>query len=342
MGAKVLEKLIRDYMQLGFSVSSFAWQGGEPTLIGWDFFAKAVELQKQHGREGQVVSNVLQTNAVLLDNHWCTFLRRYNFLVGISLDGPQAIHDHYRRDHAGGGSYDKVIVAIEKCRAYKVDFNILVLLNDVNVLQPEELFDFFVGKRIKFLQFIPCVEKDLQTGKIADFSITAAQYGDFLCRIFDRWLAHGPDKISVRLFDSIVAYYVHGRHSNCTFAPRCNGYVVVEHNGDVFCCDFFVTEQWKLGNILERPLGEIFQNERKKAFAQHKRTVANKCFLCRYYSVCHGGCLKDRIVRNGDYQGVSYFCAGYQQFFDHALEKLREIAARTVSGATGQYQPTSP
>ena len=323
----VLEALTQDYLQLRFEVSSLAWQGGEPTLMGLEFFEKAIELQKEYGRDGQVVSNALQTNGVLLDEQWCKFLREYRFLVGLSLDGPKEIHDHYRSDKGGRGSYDDVIRTIDLCRSHKVEFNVLVLVNDVNVGQPEVLFDFFMDVGIEYLQFVPCVERDEQSGEIAEFSVTPGQYGDFMCRIFDRWVEQKPPQVSVRAFDSIISYLATGTHSNCTFSPRCEDYVVVEHNGDVFCCDFFVTEPWRLGNVLDERIDRLCHGARKRQFAALKRKVANRCLVCRHYAMCRGGCLKDRIATDGGYNQPSYFCAGYKQFFDHALPVLRQLAA---------------
>ena len=296
MSGELLDKLIRDYLALNLPVSSFAWQGGEPTLMGLDFYKKVIELQKEYGQDGQVVSNALQTNGILLDEKWCEFLCEYKFLVGISLDGPQKYHNHYRIDKAGNGTFDKVMTAIKNCRKHKVEFNVLVLLNDKNVEVPEELFDFFTNQKIKYLQFIPCVEKDPSTGNIAEFSITSKQYGDFLCVIFDRWYEYGPEKLSIRIIDSVLNYIVYGKHTNCTFNRRCDDYIVMEHNGDVFCCDFFVEDQYRLGNILELPIEELFQSEIKKRFSDEKSNIHNKCLICRHNAICRGGCLKDRIV----------------------------------------------
>ncbi len=327
MADDVLEKLIKDYFALNLPVSSFAWQGGEPTLMGRNFYRKIVELQKKHGKNGQAVSNALQTNGILLDEQWCEFLREYKFLVGISLDGPKKFHDHYRIDKGGNGTFDKVMAAIENCRRHKVEFNILVLLNDKNVKAPDELFDFFISQNIKYLQFVPCVEKDLSTGKIADFSIKPKEYGDFLCRIFDRWYDYGPEKLSVRIFDSILNYIVHGRHTNCTFGRKCDDYIVIEHNGDVFCCDFFVDNKYRLGNILVTPIGKLLQSEVKKQFSEQKRNIHNKCLVCRHNAVCRGGCLKDRIAIYDDFANPSYFCRTYKDFFDYCMPKLMQLAA---------------
>jgi uncharacterized protein len=192
MSDDVLEKLVRDYMQLRFPVAGFSWQGGEPMLMGLDFYKKAVELQKKYGSPGQQVSNSLQTNAILLNDDWCRFLHEHKFLVGISIDGPKELHDYYRKDFSDAGTFDKVTRALEKCKEHKVEFNILVLLNNKNAEHPDRLFDFFIEQGIKYLQFIPCVELDSATGDIADFSVTSQQYGEFMCRIFDRWYDYGP------------------------------------------------------------------------------------------------------------------------------------------------------
>ena len=329
MSDEIVEALVRDYMQLGFANCGFAWQGGEPTLMGLDFYRKVIELQKQYGQDGQTVGNALQTNAIVLDDdEWGRFLNENKVLVGISLDGPKKYHDHYRLDHAGRGSFDRVAAAIGTCRNHNVQFNILVLLNDHNVTAPDEIFDFLLELDIKYMQFIPCVEQDEKTGEILEYSITPEQYGKFLCRIFDRWYEYGPRKVSVRMFDSILSYCLHGRHTICTFSPKCDQYVVVEHNGDVFVCDFFVEEQWRLGNLLETPLGEVVSNARKRQFAQHKRNVHNRCLVCRYHDLCRGGCLKERLASGDSYQSVSYLCEGYKMLFDHALPKFRELAAK--------------
>jgi uncharacterized protein len=187
MSDEVLEKLVRDYMELRFPMAGFAWQGGEPMLMGLDFYKKTVELQKKYGSPGQQVSNALQTNAILLNDDWCRFLHDCKFLVGISIDGPRELHDYYRKDFSGAGTFDKVVRAIDKCKEHDVEFNILVLLNNINADHPDELFDFFVDMGVKYLQFIPCVETDLETGKISDFAVTPQQYGEFMCRTFDRW-----------------------------------------------------------------------------------------------------------------------------------------------------------
>ena len=333
MSDEVLEKLVRDYMELRFPMASFAWQGGEPMLMGLDFYRKAVELQKKYGSPGQQVSNALQTNAILLNDDWCRFLHDYKFLVGISIDGPKELHDYYRKDFSGAGTFDKVVRAIDKCKEHDVEFNILVLLSNINADHPDELFDFFVDMGVKYLQFIPCVETDLETGKVSDFSITPQQYGEFMCRTFDRWYDHGPQKLSIRDFDSILSQCVAGQHTICTFSKQCSQYIVVEHSGDCFPCDFFVEPGWRLGNIFETPIEKLASGRKKRKFARAKQSLCNKCLLCRHLAVCRGGCMKDRTALDKDWSKESYFCESYRRFFDYAIPRFMQIAADIGTGS---------
>ena len=359
MSDEVLEKLVKDYMQLRFPLSGFAWQGGEPTLMGLDFYKKAVELQKRYGRPGQEVGNSIQTNAILLNDKWCRFLHVNKFLVGVSIDGPKEFHDYYRLDHSGSGTFDKVMRAIENCKEYKAEFNTLTLLNAKNAEHPDEVFDFLAGLGTRFLQFIPCVEVDPATGEIADFSITPEQYGNFLCRLFDRWYEYGPDSrkggspqnLSIRNFDSIVSYCVTGKHTICTFDKQCSQYIVIEHSGDAFCCDFFVEPKWRLGNIFETPIEKLAASSKKRAFARAKQNLCNKCLVCRHLAICRGGCMKDRTMLDAGYSILdknresrienreSYFCEGYKRFFDHTIPRFMQIAAEINAARTARPRP---
>lgn len=338
MSEEVLERLVKDYMQLGFDVVGFAWQGGEPTLMGVDFFKKVVELQKEYGRAGQQVSNTMQTNGVLLDEKWCRFLHENKFLLGISIDGPREFHDRYRLDHSGAGTFERVMRGIENCKRHEVELSALVLLNNQNVEHPDELFDFLVENDLTYLQFIPCIETDPATGEAADFSITAGQYGDFLRRLFERWYDYGPGKLNIREFDSLVTYYVMGNHTICTYSKQCTGFVVIEHTGDAFCCEFFVEPKWRLGNILETPLEKLAADSKKRAFARDKQRLCSQCLLCRYLDVCRGGCVKDRVrVGGGRAERPSYFCEGYKQFFDYTIPRFMEIAVAVENGSVGRH-----
>ncbi len=362
MSDEVLEELVKDYMQLGFPVVGFAWQGGEPTLMGVDFFKKAVELQKKYGSNGQEVSNTLQTNGVLLDDNWCRFLHENKFLLGISIDGPKEFHDQYRVDHSGAGTFERVMKGIKNCQKHKVEFSALVLLNNKNVEHPERLFDFLIENELTYIQFIPCVEREPKTGNIADFSITPKQYGDFLCRLFDLWYEYGPEKLNIREFDSLVTYYVTGKHTICTYSKQCAGFVVVEHSGDAFCCEFFVEPKWRLGNILEMPLKKLAASSIKRAFARDKQNLCNKCLLCSHLDICRGGCMKDRVrplchserrkplalsaaegeesplgFGKNSFGRENYFCEAYKQFFDYTIPRFMQIAAAIEDGSAARH-----
>ena len=333
MSNDVAERLVKDYLSLGFEQNSFAWQGGEPTLMGLDFYKRVVGWQQQYGQAGQAVTNALQTNGILLDAEWAQLMAEYKFLAGISLDGPKRFHDHYRVDRAGAGTFDRVMAGIEACREHGAEFNILVLLNHLNVQEPDELFEFFTNLGIKYLQFVPCVEKSAEDSqKAAPFSITPVEYGKFLCRFFDRWLEYGPRKLSVRIFDSMLSFLLGGPHSECTFARRCNDYIVIEHTGEAFCCDFYVTGETRLGNIMDRPVEQLANSEVKREFARKKTEIDHKCLVCRHLDVCRGGCPKDRAMLTGTHRMPSYFCEGYRLFFDHALPRLGAMAQNIRSG----------
>jgi uncharacterized protein len=306
MSDEVLARLIKDYMQLGFGVVGFAWQGGEPTLMGVDFFRKAVELQKKYGNSGQQVSNTLQTNGVLLDDNWCRFFHDNKFLLGISIDGPKEFHDQYRVDHSGLGTFDRVMRGIENCKKHKVEFSALVLLNNKNVEHPDKLFDFFIENDLTYLQFIPCVETDPATGEVAEFSITPKQYGDFLRSLFDLWYEYGPEKLNIRDFDSLVTYYVMGKHTICAYGKQCAGFVVTSMI--------------------------------KRAFARDKEKLCNKCLVCRHLDICRGGCMKNRArLSKNETSSESYFCESYKQFFDYTIPRFMQIAAAIDDGSATRH-----
>lgn len=328
MSEAVLETLCRQYLRLRFPVNAFAWQGGEPTLMGLDFYKQAVRFQAQYRTEEQSVQNTFQTNAVLINDDWCRFFAENNFLLGISLDGPQDIHDFYRKDHAGRGTYTRVLQAIERCRKASVEFNILVLLNDRNISRPDLLFDFFTAQGFGFLQFVPCLEPDPENpDRPAPWSITPEQYGRFLCRFFDRWRDGWTKKLSIRTFDNFLNVLAGGPPAECTFARLCSDYIVIEHDGSAYCCDFFVTPQTRLGNLLQTPLDQLAASPVKQDFIRRKRRIADACLVCRYLDLCGGGCLKDRLLFTGTERTPSFFCRAYKMFLDHALPHFQALAA---------------
>ena len=321
MPEDVLEAVIEQFLEMRLPQSPFCWQGGEPTLAGLDFFERVVRLQMRHGAAGQVVANSLQTNGLLLDEDWARFLRKYRFLVGLSLDGPRRYHDRYRRDAAGRGSFEKVMAAVELLRRFGVEFNILAMITPANCDHAADVYDFLLSLGVRYMQFIPCLEmlpkeSGSKPGLPAPYSVTVEQYGGFLTELYREWrrsLASRP--VSIRLFDGIMNLQ-HGREpAMCIFNETCDSYVVVEHNGDVYPCDFFVQPKWLLGNIMEEGLEGASRSERRREFALLKSKTNKTCRRCRWIEICRGGCIKDRVHLGGRPHEPTFLCAAYKRIF---------------------------
>jgi len=325
MPGEVLEKMIREFLHRRQAESIFSWQGGEPTLAGLDFFKEVVRLEETHGRVGQVIGNALQTNGLLLDEDWVKFLARYRFLVGLSLDGPEEIHNRFRRDGAGQGTFERVMAAAEVLKRAGVAFNILSVVSPANVERATEVYRFFRDQGFRHLQFVPCLERDPQGEGLAPFSITPGAYGRFLCELWDAWLQSGFPQVSIRDFDSCLARRLKGKANLCTYQSSCGQYLVVEHNGDVYPCDFFVRPERKLGNLMDRPLADFLELPQAREFAKAKAPHDLECRRCRWQSHCHAGCQKDRLLPDGRPAGHSLFCAAYQAFFPHAEPDIARI-----------------
>jgi len=324
MSNETLEKLISECMRIG--VNTFSWQGGEPTVLGLDFFRRVVELEIRHGAPGTVVANALQTNGVLIDREWAEFLAEYRFLIGLSIDGPRRLHDHYRRDAFGKGTHERVMRAARVLAECGVEFNILALLNDLNVKEPDAVYDFMRANDFAFVQFVPCVEPGAGR-KPAPFSITPEDYGEFLVRVFDRWVEDFPN-VSIRDFDDLLARELGRDPGTCTVSPRCGSYVVIEHNGDVFVCDFFVVARGRLGSIHQSPLDEILASPILEEFARAKSALGPACEACPFLDRCFGGCQKHRVVLGGDTSEPSYFCRAYKKLYAHAEPVMPDLARR--------------
>ena len=325
MSDETLSALVAQVMRLSGQAASFGWQGGEPTLAGLDFFRRAVELQAGLGRDGQVVANGLQTNAIVIDDDWAEFLAEYKFLVGVSVDGPRAIHDHFR----GAGTHAQVMRAIKALRRHSVEHNALIMVTPKSVEAPEAVWGFCQQEKLRYLQFIPCAERDPETGEIAEFSVAPEAYGEFLCRVFDLWAAEDPPKTYVRLFDDLLAVHMGHQMPSCSLRDACGDYVVIEWNGDVYACDFFVEPEWKLGNLLETPLVEMVGSPLWAKFRNRKSNHTGRCTACGWQSLCHGECPKYRLIAHpGDDSGPSYFCEAYRRFFAYSQRQYGELARR--------------
>lgn len=328
MTLETLEELTRQAMEQSGPHISFGWQGGEPTLMGLPFFEKAVEFQQRYGRSTSV-GNGLQTNGVLLDVRWARFLREFNFLVGLSIDGPEHVHDRYRPFIGGQKSWQKVVDVAHMLLQEGVQVNALTVVNDYSGRFPEEIYDFHKSLGLPYMQFIPCVETSASDPtRAASFSVSAEQYGEFLIRVFDRWrgdFANGRATTSVRYFDAVFHKYVGLAAPDCTLARECGLYLVVEHTGDVYSCDFFVEPAWHLGDISRSTLAELLNSPRQEEFGRMKAAVHEECTSCRWLRNCWGGCTKDRI-RNPRETGPNHFCRSYKMFFEHADEVLVRMA----------------
>ncbi|MGD2294350.1 MAG: anaerobic sulfatase maturase [Candidatus Aminicenantes bacterium] len=328
MGEDVLEEVTRQLLSQPIRELAFSWQGGEPTLMGLPFFQKAVDCQQKFGR-GQVVGNGLQTNGLQIDKDWAEFLSEYKFLVGLSLDGPEHIHDFYRFLCSGRGSWSRVVRSARLLLDSGVAVNALSVVNDYSVRFPEETYTFFKDLGLEYMQFIPCVETDPEDpSKAAPFSVSSEAYGSFLCRLFDLWMGdfkEGKPTTSVRFFDSLFYTYVGMPPPECTLLEECGNYVVVEFNGDVYSCDFFVEPEWKLGSVKTDKLVHMLNSHRQKEFGRKKKALPQTCRDCRWLQSCRGGCPKDRIRDPRDNR-LNHFCLAYKMFFQHADDRLQELA----------------
>lgn len=352
MSDELLEAYIKGYIeaQPGREVS-FAWQGGEPTLAGLPFFKKVVELQARYAG-GKRIENAFQTNGTLLTDEWCEFLKANDFLVGISIDGPEELHDAYRLDRKGHGTYRQVVRGIELCKKHGVEFNTLTVVNARNVQRPLEVYRFLRELGSQFIQFIPLVERgvdgessqlglglshppDLSGAKtlrfepeVTEWSVPARALGDFYCKIFDRWVSRDVGKVFVQLFDVTLGKWVGAPGGVCMYAETCGRALAMEHNGDLYACDHYVYPRYHLGNVMQQSIASMVDSEQMREFGEAKRSrLPKQCRECEVRFCCNGDCPKHRFARtkDGEY-GVSYLCAGLKQFFQHSAPAMKKMA----------------
>jgi uncharacterized protein len=326
MTAETLERLVDTYLFYSYPNSTFAFQGGEPTLAGPAFFEDLVKLQQHYGRNGQVVANAMQTNGILLDDRWCELFKKFQWLIGISIDGPEPLHDLYRADKRGAGTWRKVMKGVEVLKKHDVEFNALCVVSQANVDKAAEVYRFFREQGIDYIQYIPLSEFDA-LGQPLPYTITAEQYGRFLCQTFDLWWPERR-KMRIRYFDNLAEALAGRKPGTCTLHETCDSYVVVEYNGDVYPCDFFVEKDWKLGNVNLDSWAEIARRQRRYQFAATKTIAHPDCLVCEYQSICHGGCPKHRHDPRGNFHDLDYFCAAYKMIFAKAVGPLRKEVQR--------------
>jgi len=344
MSDEVLENYIRQYIaSQSVPEINFAWQGGEPTLLGVDFFRKVVALQEKY-RGSKRVANAIQTNGTLLDDEWCAFLAEHKFLVGLSVDGPRHLHDVYRVDKKQRPTFDGVMRGLGFLKKHGVDFNTLTVVNRANSKHPLEVYRFLKEIGSGFIQFIPLVERkpertpalldlaeppvpgmDAPDLPVTSWSVESNQYGEFLCRIFDDWVRHDVGRVFVQIFDVALGNWTGMGSGLCVFAEKCGGALALEHNGDLYSCDHYVYPQYKLGNLLNQDLGAMVNSPPQLEFGNAKAdSLPNYCRQCEVRFACNGECPKHRFIETPDGEpGLNYLCAAYKRFFKHIDPPMR-------------------
>lgn len=331
---ELLEKFIKEYIESQTTPNVlFTWHGGETLMRPISFYRRALELQRKYAG-GRQIDNSIQTNATLLTDEWCVFFRQNNFLVGVSIDGPQEFHDEYRRTAAGKPTFHKVMHGINLLNRHGVEWNALAVVNDFNADYPLDFYHFFKEIGCHYIQFSPIVERVVNRNDgltlapgmqgdeagLADFSVTPEQWGTFLCTIFDEWVRHDVGNYYIQIFDATLANWVGQSPGVCNLSKECGHAGVMEFNGDVYSCDHFVYPEHRLGNLRQKTMAEMMYSEQQNAFSRMKlQMLPQQCKECRYLFACHGECPKNRFLTDkyGNY-GLNYLCKGYRMFFEHA------------------------
>jgi len=346
MDEALMEQYVQRYIESQSQAKgkeiNFLWQGGEPTMRGIAFFERAVELQQKYCPPGKTIHNHFQTNGILINENWAKFFAKHNFLIGISIDGPQFVHDLYRKTLKGAGSFQKVMKGLEWLKAYNVEFNTMTVVGRHNEKLGAEVYQALRGMGSTTMQFIPLVERfdpqqhlssppeqDSQKyHKVTKWSVTESGYGHFMNAVFDEWIKTDVGKVSVQLFDVQLGIWLGQPSSLCIYSKNCSGGVVMEHNGDVYSCDHYVYPEYKLGNANESPIETLVNSEAQKRFSQNKfESLPDKCRSCDYQKACYGGCPKHRFNEDKDGGfGHNYLCKSYTRFFDHAGPWIHQMA----------------
>lgn len=346
MSPALLDKYIREYIQSQSGPEiSFAWQGGEPTLLGVDFFRKVVALQREYS-DGRPISNAFQTNGTLLNDEWGEFLHESRFLVGLSVDGPAELHDAYRVDKRQKPTFDRVMRGLEYLQKHKVEYNTLTVVNRKNSKHPLKVYKFLTGIGSTYLQFIPLVERkpndaakewgldlaappdaedEAEHAMVTSWSVTPVAYGDFLIKIFNHWVKQDVGRIFVQVIDVALGNWMGLGSGLCVFAEKCGRALALEHNGDLYSCDHFVYPKYKLGNLMNQTLGSMVDSPQQVKFGSDKLdTLPRYCIECPVRFACNGECPKHRFLKTPDGEpGLNYLCAGYKKFFTHVDPYMR-------------------
>ena len=340
MSREVLELFVKQYIAAQTQREVlFVWHGGETMLRPLSFYQEALRLQKKYAR-GHIIDNCLQTNGTLITEEWCEFFKENNWLIGVSLDGPEAMHDTFRKDRHNEGTFKKVMHGVELLNRYGVEWNAMAVVNSSNANHPKEFYRFFKDIECHYIQFTPIVERmvptltppleGLSSGNSLEMTpetVQPQQWGNFLCSIFDEWVAEDVGEYFIQLFDATLANWVGVEPGVCSMAKTCGNALAIEHNGDLFSCDHFVFPQYKLGNIRRQPIAELCYSEQQNTFRRLKQTLPAQCRRCKYEFACHGECPKNRLIQTVDGEtGLNYLCEGYRQFFTHVEPYMKFMA----------------
>lgn len=330
MNDAVLTEYIRQHLAASDgSEVFFSWHGGEPLMAGLEFYRGAVGIQKRLAPAGCRITNGIQTNATLLDEEWGRFLSEAGFYVGVSLDGPERFHNGNRHGDDGSGTFAGVIRGLEILRKHNVPHEVLCVVNSCNVKAPLEVYRFFRDQEIKFVTFLPMVErKNRYSPEVTERSVGAADFGRFLSEIFDEWVLQDIGRIRIQIFEEVLRTAFGQGHTLCIFKPVCGTVPVVEMNGDFYSCDHFVDEEFRIGNIMNRPLASLLDDPLQKSFGEAKKTTLPRyCIDCEVLDMCNGECPRNRFIRTPDgLPGLNYLCEGYREFFNHSQPFVKEVA----------------
>ena len=345
MSDQLTEVFVREYIQSQFGREvNFTWHGGEPMIRPLSYYKKVVRWQRQYA-EGKTILNCLQTNGTLLTPEWCRFLHDEGWLVGISIDGPQNMHDAYRMKRNGAPTWEKVMIGIEMLDRYEVEWNAMAVVNDITAARPLEFYRFFRDElECRYLQFTPVVERihrhqdgrhlahvmDGEEYAVAPFSVTPEAWGEFLCTMFDEWYRNDVGEMFVQTFEATLANWAGVTPGVCSLSDWCGHAAVMEHNGDIYCCDHFVFPEYYLGNIRNRGILDMLNSEKQMAFADMKtKGLPAQCHKCQWQFACHGECPRNRFVKTRDGEpGLNYLCEGYRRYFEHVAPYMEELKGR--------------
>lgn len=338
MDIAVLEQCVSKALESGDGECTFAFQGGEPTLVGLDFYKKLIEFENKYNDRGVLIHNALQTNGYLIDDDWAQFFAENNFLIGISVDGTKHVHDLYRRGADGKGTHDRIMRAVETLKRHQVDFNVLTVVTAQCAERAREVYSYFRNNDLLYQQYIPCLDPLAEARGIRKYSLTPKRYGKFLMDLFDCWyedLAKGT-YVSIRYFENLVGMLRGYPPESCGMIGHCAVQNVVEADGGVYPCDYYVLDEYLLGNLQSDSFAEINERRRKSGFIEQSLKPHQDCLACQWARICRGGCRRDRTAEKDGSLGVNYYCAAYKMFFEYAMPRLVRLARHFAQSQVSQ------